>query len=71
MRNRYVLTAAMWLLICAAIIMFIIHDTPVFRAPQTPALSPSYWHWQDGVSPREDTIHYLTYEEAMPDEAQD
>ena len=55
-----------WLLLLFALLAFCISDTPM-----SPALSPSYWHWQDGVSPREDTIHYLTYEEAMPDEAQD
>lgn len=26
-------------------------------------VSPSYWHYLDSVAPREDTAHYMTYEE--------
>lgn len=46
------------LLIAACLAAGIVReDTP--RATE----SPSYWHWLDGVAPREDTAHYITYEE--------
>lgn len=66
--KRFVFGMFFLLFLLAAVILLIIKDTPTTL---TPSVSPSYWHWKDGVSPHEDTIHYLTYEEAMPDEAQD
>lgn len=32
-------------------------------AGPAPTVSPSYWHWLDELAPREDTAHYITYEE--------
>lgn len=64
----YIAMMTFLLFFFAAIMVLIIRDTPT---KQTPEESPSYWHWLDEQNPLEDMIHYLTYEEVMPGEAQE
>lgn len=66
MKHPFLIILAAWLLLLFALLAFCISYTP-----KKPTPSPSYWHWLDSVDPREDTMHYLTYEEAMPGEVQE
>ena len=57
-----------------ALLFLIVLDTPIADAlgirkePETTE-SPSWWHIIDENDPREDMIHYVTYDEVMPSEA--
>lgn len=74
MRNPYTPAVIFGLILGLLLLWLIITDAPIaaalgLREPEvTP--SPSWWHWRDEQAPREDMIHYLTYEE-VPHEGQE
>lgn len=60
-RLRKIVRVLLLLILAEGVLLLILAGA----ARPAPAASPSFWHWQDEQNPKEDTIHYLTYED-MP-----
>ena len=58
MKHRFRFVFVIALVLWAALMAFMLYDTP--RRPEAARVtpSPSYWHYLDWVDPREETAHY-------------
>ena len=70
MKPGEIIAALIGVVLGLVILWIIIMDTPIVYALGLSARpevteSPSWWHWKDEQEPREEMIHYLTYEEVQ------